>query len=84
MGNSVCFVLKALLTLKIFTIFVLRLITIFLTSQTGQQIIFVHILPNISRSKGNQTTKFGQLIEHNRNVFLEKLYAKYGEDGSAI
>ena len=30
--------------------------------QTGQQIITIHILPNISRSKGNQTFKFGQLI----------------------
>ena len=24
----------------------------------------MHILPNISRSKGNQTVKFGQLIEY--------------------
>ena len=31
-----------------------------------------HILPNISRSKGNQTMKFGQLIECNmRNIFFE-------------
>ena len=28
-------------------------------------------LPNISRSKGNQTMKFGQLIEYNRNIFLQ-------------
>ena len=34
-----------------------------MTSQTGQQIITIQILPNISRSKGNQTMKFGQLIE---------------------
>ena len=33
----------------------------------------------ISRSKGNQTMKFGQLIEYNeRNIFLEKSYTKYG------
>ena len=32
-------------------------------SQTGQQIITVHILPNMSRSKSNQAIKFGQLIE---------------------
>ena len=39
----------------------------------------MHILSNISRSKGNQTIKFGQLIEHNmRNIFLEKSYTKYG------
>ena len=37
----------------------------------------IHILPNISRGKSNQTTKFGQLIEHNmRNIFLEKSYTK--------
>ena len=45
-----------------------------MTSQTGQQIITIttHILPNISRSKRNQTMKFGQLIEYNmRNTFLE-------------
>ena len=41
------------------------LISKFMTPQTGKQIITVHILPNISRSKGNRTTKFGQLIEHN-------------------
>ena len=43
----------------------------------------MHILPNISRIKGNQTIKFGQLIEWNmRNIFLEKSYAKYGEETS--
>ena len=41
----------------------LWLISEFLTSQTGQQTITIHILPNISRSKGNQAMKFGQLIE---------------------
>ena len=49
-----------------------------MTSQPGKQKIPIHILPNISRSKGNQTMKFGQLIEHNmRNIFLEKSYTKY-------
>ena len=38
------------------------------------------ILPTISRSKGNQTMKFGQLIEYKmRNTFLEKLYTICGE-----
>ena len=38
---------------------------------------------NVSRSKSNQTMKFGQLIEYNmRNIFLGKLYAKCG--GEAI
>ena len=37
----------------------------------------IHILINISRSQGNQATKFGQLIEHSmRNIFLDKLYTK--------
>ena len=38
-------------------------------------------MPNISRSKDNQTTKFCQLIEYNmRNIVLEKPWAKcYGE-----
>ena len=34
-------------------------------------------MPNISRTKGNQTMKFGQLIEYNmKNIFLEKSYTK--------
>ena len=45
--------------------------------------ILIHILPNISRSKGNQTMKFGQLIDSNmRNIFLEKSYAKYSGETS--
>ena len=40
-----------------------------MTSQPGKQSIVIHILPNISRSKRNQTMKFGQLIECNmRNM----------------
>ena len=31
----------------------------------------------MSRSKGNQTMKFGQLIEYNmRNIFVKKSYSK--------
>ena len=38
---------------------------------------------NCNASKGNQTNKFGQLIEYNmRNIFLEKLYSKCGEETS--
>ena len=33
-------------------------------SQPGQQTIVIHILPNISQNKSNQTMKFGQLIEY--------------------
>ena len=44
-----------------------------MTSQPGQQTILIHILPNISRSKGNQTMKFGQ---------SEKSYTKYDGETS--
>ena len=46
-------------------------------------IIVIHILANISRSKGNPTMKFGHLKEcKTRNIFLEKSYAKYGRETS--
>ena len=39
----------------------------------------MHIFTNILRNKGNQTMKFGQLIEYNtRNIFLEKSYRECG------
>ena len=42
-----------------------------MASQTGKQIMAIHILLNISRNKGNQTMKFDQLIENNmQNIFL--------------
>ena len=48
-----------------------------MTSQSGKQTIAIHILSNISRSRGNQTMKFNQLIEYNlKNIFLEKSYTK--------
>ena len=44
-----------------------------------QQILF-----NIPRIKGNQTMKFGWLIEHSqRNIFLEKLCRKWGRETSS-
>ena len=60
----------------------IRLVSIFMTSQPGYQTIAIHILPNISGSKGNQAIKFGHSIEYNmRNIFennmqnvLEKLF----------
>ena len=43
-----------------------------MTLQPGLQIIAIHILLNISQSKGNQRMKFHQLIEYNkRNIFLQ-------------
>ena len=38
---------------------------------------------DILKSKGNQTIKFGQLIEYNmRNIFLEKSYTECGKETS--
>ena len=46
-------------------------------SQIGLQAIAIHILPNISQSKGNQTKQFGQLIEYNkRNIFYAENEAR--------
>ena len=44
---------------------------------------WMHTLANISKSKGNQTIKVGQLIECNiRKIFLEKSYIKCGWETS--
>ena len=54
-----------------------------MTSRPGLQRIAILILTNISRSKGNQAMKFGQLIKYNmRNIFLENSYTKW--DGETI
>ena len=44
-------------------------------SQPGLKTIAIHILPNISQSKGNQTMKFGQLID-NEKYFSSKIMSK--------
>ena len=55
----------------------IRLTSKFMMSQTGLQTIAIHILTNISESKGNQSMKFGQLREYNkRNIFPQKLCRK--------
>ena len=55
----------------------ISLISKSMTSKPGEQTIAIHILPNISRSKGNQAMTFGQLIEHNvRSIFAEQSYTK--------
>ena len=52
-----------------------------MTSEPWKQTVAIHILPNILRSKGNQTMTFGQLIEYNiRNMFFEKSYTKCWEE----
>ena len=48
-----------------------------MTSQPGLQTIAIHVQPNMSQSKDNQTMKFGQLIEYNkRNIFVQILCIK--------
>ena len=47
-----------------------------MTSQPCQQTITMHTLPNISRSKGSKTMKFGQLMEYNKKYFSSKIMQK--------
>ena len=70
MKTAFNFVLKAFSVL-IFFMFNLKIhdVTAWLTKQLQYTI---HILPNISRSKGNQIMKFGQLIAYKkRNTFSQ-------------
>ena len=90
MKNAFHFILNVIFVLKIFKflsrhfgdvgkslIRKIRLTPKFMMSQPGLQTIAIHILPIISQSKGNQTMKFGQLIECNkRNIFFQKLCRK--------
>ena len=49
----------------------IRLVSKFMTLHPGKQRITIHILLNISQIKGNQTMKFGQLIEYPKiHIFL--------------
>ena len=61
----------------------LTLFSKFITLQPGKQTITIHILVNISRSKGNQIMRFGQLIEYNvRNIFFQNSWRKWGREAS--
>ena len=79
--NVFCFILKALFVFKIFK-FLSQLFghvgkTTFMTSQSGQQTVTIHIFPNISHSKSNQTMKSDQFIEYKkRNIFSLKIIQK--------
>ena len=54
-----------------------------MTSQLEKQAIALYIWPNILRGTGNQTMKFGQLIECTMtNIFLEKSKTKCGHETS--
>ena len=46
-----------------------------MTPQSAKQTIAMHLLPNISRSKGNQRKKLGQLIEYEKH-FSRKIIHK--------
>ena len=91
MKNAFYFTLKALLVLEIFKFLSWIFCQVvkhldqkdtnskFMMSPPGKQAIGTLILPSISRSKGNQTLKFGQSTEDNmRNIFLEKSNTKCG------
>ena len=43
----------------------MKFISKFMTSQPGKETIAISIKSNISRSKSNQTMKFGQVIAYN-------------------
>ena len=56
-----------------------KLISKFITPPAEKQTIALHILSNISRSKGNQAMKVCPLIEYEtRNILFEKLCTKRG------
>ena len=48
-----------------------------MTSQLGYQTITIYIVPNISRSKGNQTIKFGQATEYNKTFRFSDVFRGY-------
>ena len=55
-----------------------------MTSQPCEQTVVIHILANISRSKGNHTMNLGYLIDYNlKNIFIKALNTKYGRKISA-
>ena len=47
-----------------------------MTSQPGLRTIAIHILLNISQIKGNQTMKFGELIEYKKKKNFSKIIQK--------
>ena len=54
-----------------------------MTSQPGYKTIVIHLLPNISKNKGNETMKIGQLRECKmRNIVLQKPDKKCGGETS--
>ena len=92
MKNAFYFILQALFVLKAFKFLswlvennlIERLVSKFMTSQTGKQIITIHILANTLKSNGNQAMKFGDLIKYNvLNIFLQRSCRKWGKETSS-
>ena len=80
--NTFYFFLKPLFVLKIFNFLSYLfghvekrlLFSKFMKLQPSKQTTAIHILPNISRSKGNQTMKFSQIVEQNMRKLFFKIY----------
>ena len=49
---------------------------------TAQQIIKIHILHNVSRSRSNQAMKFSQLAKYIMKHFSSKIMQKRGRESS--
>ena len=82
-SRYLCFCLDFLVMNQNSLIKKVRLISNFMTSKPGQQTIVINALPNILRSEGYQTMKFGQLLECNiRNIFPGKSCTKKGGETS--
>ena len=72
MKNAFSFILKTLFDLNAF-----KFLSNWLT-------ITIYVLPNISRNKGNQAIKFGQIIKYSkRNIFLQKSCRKSCKETSS-
>ena len=55
-----------------------------MTLATEKLIITIHILPNLSKGKGNLTLKLGQFIECKMtNYFPESRFTKYDDETSS-
>ena len=52
-------------------------------SQPGKLTVAIHILPNISRSKGNQAIKLGQLLKYTM-IFFFKNYTQKKRQGKLV
>ena len=47
-----------------------------MAAQTGEQIIAIHVLPNIPKSKGSPAMNFGQLTKFNMRKIFFKTHAE--------